>query len=203
MNHDSRYGVDAVPMTFRALRRVLTLGLLTASSVGCGLSTGFLHDPSSDQTIRYQMIIGSERYQRTVFGSSSVPSILCVLPLGGTQYQRAMQELIARATLQVNEHLANIRADNDLACFILVGSRTLTISADVYVVTPTGVAPEVVGPTPSSSSAAAQRPAPARVPSAPPDPAQYECLDDNSCRTGYHCVFTSGTNGGTCRPQAP
>jgi hypothetical protein len=62
--------------------------LFSLSTAACGLNPGFLHDPTSDQTVRYQMNIASERYARTVVGSSSAPAILCVLHIEGNLYYR-------------------------------------------------------------------------------------------------------------------
>ena len=167
-------------------------GVMVASTLGCGVNSGFLHDGSSDQTV-HQMAISAERYVRTVLGSSAVPSLLCAVPLGGRLYYKAMGDLNASAKLQPNEVLKNIRTDDDPVCFIILGVRNITISADVYEVTPVDG-----GGTPHPRVDAA----PVTYP-APDPPREHECMDENSCSTGYRCVFTSGGGAGTCRPVAP
>jgi hypothetical protein len=179
--------------------RCACVGLMATATFGCGVNSGFLHDRTSDQTI-HQMAISSERYVRTVVGESSVPSLLCALPLGGRLYLNAMHDLNAFAKLQANEALKNIRTDDDLSCFIFVGARSLTISADVYEVTPLGgaEAPSVKDVPPAKVNAV-----PLGIPRPVPDAREHDCLDTNSCSSGYHCAFTSGAGMGTCRPVLP
>ena len=171
--------------------RHFCFSVMAAATLGCGVNSGFLHSTSSDQTV-HTMAISSERYVRTVWGSSSIPSLLCALPMGSGLYFKAMNDFNKAAKLQPYEVLKNIRHDDDPLCFVIVGMRSLMISADVYAVTPVDGAP---GAPPNPSPVV-------EAPAAPPPDLrrEHECMDDNSCSTGYRCVSPSDGGKGTCRP---
>jgi hypothetical protein len=102
-----------------------------------GEYSGFLRDAANVNEHQYRMNIASVHYSRTVSGSSSVGKVLCAIPLDATGvYKQAMGELQSEAHLEVNQVLENIREDHQIAWYMVYCVHTLTISADVYDVTP-------------------------------------------------------------------
>lgn len=137
------------------------------------------------------MELSSVRYARTVAGAAQLFSLLCVVPLDHGLYQQAMASLHAEARLKPNEVLENIRTDDDPSCFLVLGIRSLTVSADVYDLTPehaaaTAPAPAAAPEQPRPSAAmtyGAPREAPpvVRQPSPPPLPTG----DYTQCNTAF------------------
>jgi hypothetical protein len=175
------------------VRRVGLVTLVLLVLAGCGYNSGLLQDSATGNQVQFRMDISSERYSRTVYGSSSVVSVFCVIPLEGGLYARAMHALHGEARLRPNEALQNLRLDSDPSCFLLFGIRHLIISADVYEMTPVG------GPPPPSQAYA---PAPGDTATTDPAPARpargvgRQCLGDGSCDTGERCVFPADGGAG-------
>jgi hypothetical protein len=142
----------------RASVTAASLLLLLPSAVcGCGYNSGFLHDASSGE---YRLEVSSVRYVRTVSGDAQIGSLFCAIPLGSGLYKQAMDALLKDAHLAENEVLKSMRTDDDPSCFLIFGLRTLTVSADVYVVTPTDVASRAAAPLRASDASAAPIPVP-------------------------------------------
>jgi hypothetical protein len=115
--------------------------------VGCGYNSGFLHDTSTGNQISFHVEAASERYSRTVSGSSSIGAILCFIPLDEGLFKQAMQALHDEAHLKPNEALQDVRVDYDPVSYLVYCNRRLTISADVYeMIAPGGAAPTVPSP---------------------------------------------------------
>lgn len=157
------------------LRRVGLAMVGLSLAVGCGFNSGLLQDTATGNQIQLRMDVVSERYSRTVAGSSYVGAILCFLPIDTGLYDQAMRSLHEHARLQANEVLQNVRVDNDPTCYLLFGVHRVTISADVYDVTPAGETP------PPSQGAAA--------PPAKSTSSGRRCLDDGSCDVLERCAF--------------
>ncbi|HEY3816942.1 MAG TPA: hypothetical protein VGL81_07220 [Polyangiaceae bacterium] len=122
---------------------------MAALVAGCGVNDGFVHDATSGDQHEYRMDLSGVRYVRSVSGSASIGSIFCVggfvptyvhgIPLDHGLYKQAMEALQDDAKLKPNEVLKDLRTDHDPACYLFVyGVNSLTISADVYEVTPSG-----------------------------------------------------------------
>jgi hypothetical protein len=132
-------------------RRLVAFGAayaLVASLGGCGVNEGFVHDATSGDQHQYRMDLSGVRYVRSVSGSASIGSIFCLgglvpgyihgIPLDRGLFKQAMEALQEDAKLKPNEILKDLRTDRDPACYLfLYGVNSLTISADVYEVTPT------------------------------------------------------------------
>lgn len=118
--------------TLRLTGLVLGVGLLA----GCGASGGFLRDSISSQRFDYRMDVSGVRYLKSVSGTSSTAAILCIIPTGSDLYQRAMQDLYASAQLDDNQVVMNLREDYSLRSYIFWCSRDLTLSGDVFELTP-------------------------------------------------------------------
>jgi hypothetical protein len=146
------------------MRIVWAVILSATAAAGCGYNTGFVHDATSGDQHEYRMDVASVRYARTVYGQAEIGALFCLLPFGRGLYRQAMEELNATAHLRDNEVLENVRTDDDPLCGILYGVRRLTISADVYELTPTHE------PTPAAVRVITE---PSRPPlNVPPPPAQ-------------------------------
>jgi hypothetical protein len=166
------------------MRFSLVVSVAAPALLACGVNTGFVHDNSSGDQHEYRMEISGVRYARSVSGRSSIESFLC-LPGGiyGVQaghglYQQAMEALQHDAELKPNEVLKDIRTDLDSTCYLLlIASLGLTISADVYELTPTPppVAPPATPvPTPCTCCACGSPTPPAGAPATPaPPPASH------------------------------
>jgi hypothetical protein len=121
--------------TLRLSSLVLSVGLLA----GCGASGGFLRDSISSQRFDYRMDISGVRYVKSVSGSSSTGSILCVIPLATDLYESAMLDLHASAKLEPNQVLVNLREDYAIRSYVgIYCNRRLLISGDVFELTPAG-----------------------------------------------------------------
>jgi hypothetical protein len=78
------------------------------------------------------MDVTSVEHKRTVSGTASVGLVLCVIPISGEYYKRAMEELHQKASLNPNEVLANFREDHAITSFLgFYCSQEVTLSADV------------------------------------------------------------------------
>jgi hypothetical protein len=129
------------------------IALTTAAPLlaGCGINEGFKHDLASGDQHQYRMDLSGIRYARTVAGTASIGSILCLgfpwagawvpgIPLDHGLYKHAMEALHEDAKLKPNEVLKDLRTDHDPTCYLLLyGVNSLTVSADVYELTPAGV----------------------------------------------------------------
>jgi hypothetical protein len=125
--------------TLRLTHLALGLGLLA----GCGASSGFLRDATSSQRFDYTMSVSGVRYLKSVSGTSSNGSLFCVIPTSADLYQQAMQSLYASAQLQPNQVVMNLREDYAFRSYLFFCSRQLTLSGDVFELTPAthGAAP--------------------------------------------------------------
>ncbi len=130
---------------------------------GCGSTSGFLRDSATLTQAEFKMDVSQIRYSRSVSGSAKVGEALCSIPLDEDQYKRAMEALYGSAQLKTNEVLTNFREDEVFSWFLgFYCQKTLTISADVIDVTPSGfvaspgsgsLPPAVPSAVPVSSSA--------------------------------------------------
>ena len=103
---------------------------------GCGLNSGFIRDSTSSQVMDYRMEIMSTKYVRSVSGSASNGSILCIFPLNGEQYARALNEVYRYAALKTNETLQNLREDHEFRFYLFYCNHILTVSGDVVSLMP-------------------------------------------------------------------
>lgn len=148
----------------RTIRAVAMTALLSTMA-GCGLNSGFIRDSSSAQVMDYRMEISASRYLRSVSGSASDGAILCIFPIDGQQYTRAMNELYAAAALKPNEALQNLREDHSFRFYLFYCKNTLTVSGDVMELTPKQDNPStIIVPTQATQ---AQQPAPSAQPVKP------------------------------------
>jgi hypothetical protein len=113
-----------------------------AMLVGCGRNSGFLRDANTANEHQFRMELAAQRYSRSVAGSSSIRSILCLIPMSNGAYKDAMASLHAQARLQTNEVLENIREDHAFLSYLVYCEDSLIISADVYDVVPARVPAE-------------------------------------------------------------
>jgi hypothetical protein len=73
-----------------------------------------------------------------------------------------MEALHDEAKLKQNQTLENIRVDIDPVCYVVYGIQTVTVSADVFEMTPySPVAPEAARPTAVPARTPTETPAPA------------------------------------------
>ena len=144
----------------RARGKTATLLPAVAFSVtGCGYNSGFVRGADNVNQHQYVMQITTPpRFVRTVSGSYSVDSILCVLPLGSDLYLHAM-EILHQQKLEPFEILDNLREDVQFSCFLVFGSQKLTVSADVYEIPHAPPpAPDHVAPPPPANHPTATPP---------------------------------------------
>jgi hypothetical protein len=129
--------------------RTATLALVVLA--GCGRNSGFLRDANTINEHQFRMDITAQSYERSVMGSSAIPSILCIIPLDDAPYAHAMTELHTQAKLERNEVLENIREDHAFVVYFgMYCLDKLTISADVYQVMPVAV-PKAADPLSAKS----------------------------------------------------
>ena len=134
--------------------------LLVAGLTGCGFSHGFIRDSTTEHSFRYEMNLGGIRFVKAVYGSATHGLLLCIIPLSGDMYRRAMEDLYAEAQLQPNQIVVNLREDHSLKAFLFFYcSSQVTVSGDVIELTPAGS----TGNPPASSM-------PLPFPSPPPPP---------------------------------
>ncbi len=156
----------------RRTSRTIGLGALLVSLAGCGFNSGFIRDSTSAQVMDYRMELSASRYVRSVQGSATDGSILCIFPLNGEQYTRAMNELYRAAALKPNETLQNLRQDSATRIYIVYCTHSLTISGDVIEVTPKADNPSmIVVPTQSAPASPATPLAPPAQSTSPVKPA--------------------------------
>lgn len=135
--------------------RLLVLAAALLTVTGCGFNSGLLQNVSPGNQLHFSMDVSRERYSRSVSGSSSIGSILCVIPLDEGGFRQATEALHEDAHLKPNEALQDIRVDYDPLFLVLYCVKRLTISADVYEMTPTGG----LAPAETRTAAAAAPPA--------------------------------------------
>jgi hypothetical protein len=153
---------------------------------GCGYNAGFIHDASSGNQHQVRMDVSAERFSRTVSGSATMGSILCLIPVDSGLFKQAMDALHEEANLKTNETLRDIREDLDPAFYLfLYCTKKLTISADVYELTPvSGGAPSSPSPSPVAELPPS-RPKPPRLTYAQLQEALTEIQKDRD-RTNHH-----------------
>lgn len=123
--------------TLRLSALALGAGLLA----GCGATGGFIRDSVSTQQLEYRMDVSGVRYVKPASGSASTGAVLCIIPLGSNLYQEAMQELYLSAELAPNQVIMNLREDYSVRAYLFFYcSRQITVSGDVFELTPSGTA---------------------------------------------------------------
>jgi hypothetical protein len=125
----------ALPYRLGNMRNALFLLL-----AGCGTSSGFLRDAANINQHQYRQEVGAVRYSRSVFGTWTSGAVLCIIPvgLGDGPYKEAMSALHQQANLQTNQVLENIREDHSFAVYLFYCTSTVTVSADVIDLLPSG-----------------------------------------------------------------
>ena len=179
-----------------------------ATHWGCGFNSGFIRDAVSISQREYRMDVVQERFVRTVSGSASTGSVLCLFPISSDMYARAMHEMYDEAKLQPNQTVLNLREDHETTTYLgLYCNYSLTISGDKVEMTPA---------KPLPPEAAAEAPVGRYSTPAATDPSTAtaaRCASDDSCPHGSTCVKAqfalegycaqAVTSVGTPMPQPP
>jgi hypothetical protein len=133
LGHGSFYRFQSDgPRAYGARMKKLTAAFALTALTGCGFSSGFVH--GADTAVRHELHVDvtTMRHVRRAEGSASTGSVLCMIPIDGGLYKRAMEKLQQDAHLEANELLENVREDHDFAVYLgFYCSHSLTVSADV------------------------------------------------------------------------
>jgi hypothetical protein len=116
------------PMSHRCIRRILAC--CAVLNAGCGVHYGFVRDTATTHDIRYDVTHGFA-YGRTVAGTASGGSILCLIPVADATYADAVKDMYKAAQLKPNEALVNLREDHTFRFYLLWCTNELLLSADV------------------------------------------------------------------------
>lgn len=119
-----------------AVSSVLAASTLLAGS-GCGVNHGFIRDSVTANEVQYRMNVITQRYVRSVSGSANYGSVLCVFPVNGDGYKRAMEDLYQSAQLRPNQTILNLREDHKAVSYVgFYCNWNVTVSGDVFEFTP-------------------------------------------------------------------